>query len=86
MNTGNSVREADPRCAVTTDLSTVEALQETVEALQDSASLALSEAEIPGDEESPARTRPSFQHVRDIQELIDKLAAVTKQLREPGHS
>jgi hypothetical protein len=32
------------------------------------------------------RTPPSFQHVRDIQELIDKLDAVTRQLRAPGHS
>jgi hypothetical protein len=32
------------------------------------------------------RTPPSFQHVRDIQELIDKLDAVTRQLRDPGHS
>ena len=32
------------------------------------------------------RTPPSFQHVRDIQDLIDKLDAVTRQLRAPGHS
>jgi cell division protein FtsX len=86
MNIGNSVREADPRCAVTTDLSTVEVLQESADALQDSVGLAMSDDEIPGDEKSAVRTRPSFQHVQDIQELIDKLAAVTKQLRHPGHS
>jgi hypothetical protein len=86
MNTGNSVREADPRCAVDADLSTVEALQESVEVLQDPAGLAISGDDVPGDEEPVARTRPSFQHVRDIQELVDKLAAVNKQLRQPGHS
>jgi hypothetical protein len=81
MNTGNSVRDADPRCAVTDDLSTVDMLQEPVEALQKPANLAVS-----GDEEPAVQARPSFQHVQDIQELIDKLAAVTKQLRHPGHS
>jgi hypothetical protein len=86
MKTGNSVRDADPRCAVNADLSTMEKLHESVEALQESASLAVAGGEVPGDEESAARTRPSFQHIQDIQELIDKLAAVTKQLRHPGHS
>jgi hypothetical protein len=79
MKTGNSVREVDPRCAVTTDLPGME----SVEAMQEPASLALSGSDIPGGEK-PAR--PPFQHVKDIQELIDKLAAVTKQLHDPGHS
>lgn len=35
------------------------------------------------DGQSP-RPRPPFQHVQDIQEIIDKLAAVTKQLHRPG--
>jgi hypothetical protein len=65
MNTGNSVRDADP---------------------PECAGLAESN-EIPGDEARPVvRARPTFQPVQDIQELIDKLAAVTKQLRHPGHS
>ena len=25
-------------------------------------------------------------HVEDIQDIVDKLAAVTRKLREPGHS
>jgi len=25
-------------------------------------------------------------HVQDIQDIVDKLAAVTRKLREPGHS
>ena len=95
MNTGNSVRDADPRCAVNDDLSTaetetlqesVEALQESVEALHDSAGLAASGGEVLASEDPSVLARPSFQHVQDIQELIDKLAAVTKQLRHPGHS
>jgi hypothetical protein len=32
------------------------------------------------------RTPPSFRHVQDIQELIDKLDAVTQRLRHPRHS
>jgi hypothetical protein len=35
------------------------------------------------DQDGPA-PRPSFQHVEDIQELIDRLAAVTRKLRDPG--
>ena len=35
------------------------------------------------DDQQP-RPRPPFQHVQDIQEIIDKLAAVTKQLHRPG--
>jgi hypothetical protein len=37
------------------------------------------------DEVTAARTSVP-RNVQDIQELIDKLAAVTKQLRHPGHS
>ncbi|HEY1627730.1 MAG TPA: hypothetical protein VGG16_28470 [Streptosporangiaceae bacterium] len=81
MNTGNSVRDAGPRYAVNTDLPTVEDLQESVEALQEPADMAVA-----GDEEQAAPARPSFHHVQDIQELVDKLDAVTKQLRHPGHS
>jgi hypothetical protein len=86
MKTGNSVRDADPRYAVTAELSTVEALPDPVEGLQEPAGRAISDDDAPGDEKPAVRTVPSFQHVQDIQELIDKLAAVTKQLRHPGHS
>ena len=86
MNTGNSVRDADPRYAVPADLSAVEALQDPVEGLQESAGLTMSDDDALGDEKPVVRTRPSFQHVQDIQELIDQLAAVTNQLRHPGHS
>jgi hypothetical protein len=41
---------------------------------------------MPGDEARPPlrlRRVPNLQPVQDIQELIDKLAAVTRQLRRP---
>jgi hypothetical protein len=84
MNTGNSVRDADPRFAVNADVSTVEAFQESPGLA--ATGHAVTGNEVPDDEESTARTRPSFHHVQDIQELIDKIAAVTKQLRHPGQS
>lgn len=37
------------------------------------------------DDQSP-RPRPPFQNVQDIQEIIDKLAAVTRRLGRPGAS
>jgi hypothetical protein len=86
MNTGNSVRDADPRCAVNADLPAVEALPESVEALPESGGLAVPGDEDPADEKPATRNRPSFQPVQDIQELIDKLAAVTKLLQDPGNS
>jgi hypothetical protein len=33
-----------------------------------------------------ARSLPTQKHVQDIQDLIDKLAAVTQQLRHPSRS
>jgi hypothetical protein len=86
MNTGNSVRDADPRCAVTADLSAVDTLQESVEALQESGGPAVPGDGVSAGEKPATRTRPPFQTVQDIQELIDKLAAVTRQLRDPGNS
>jgi hypothetical protein len=71
MNTGNSVRDVDPRCA---DL---ESRLECDDVSGD---------RVARDGEPSMQLRPSFQHVEDIQELIDKLAAVTRQLRQPGHS
>jgi hypothetical protein len=53
MNIGNSVQDADPRCAVTA--------------------------------QEKALPVPSVQHVQHIQEIIDKLAAVTRQLSRPGN-
>ena len=40
----------------------------------------------PVSDDQRSQPRPPFQHVQDIQEIIDKLAAVTKQLRSPGAS
>ena len=56
MNTGNSVKDIDPRCAATD---------------QDTGML------------SPQDHDPAGP-VRDIQEIVDKLAAVNQQLRKPG--
>jgi hypothetical protein len=75
MNTGNSVQDADERCAVTAqdaDLPTLEQLP-------------IPEKQ---DEEAEVATVPRDvpRNVQELQELIDKLAAVNKQLRYPGHS
>jgi hypothetical protein len=74
MDTGNSVRDADPRCAVDAPESAAPERTEAPTGQQ---------APILG---KPARARPPFRQVQDIQELIDKLAAVTRQLRDPRHS
>lgn len=65
MNSGNSVQDADPRCAPA--VSGQDADRSTQEGQR-------------------SRLHPSPQHVQDIQEIIDKLAAVTRQLRHPGSS
>ena len=73
MNSGNSVQDPD---------------------LHSASAVPARDAELPGPEEAqqgrlsgqPSGTRAPLQHVQDIQEIIDKLAAVTKQLRHPGHS
>jgi hypothetical protein len=85
MNTGNSVRDAGPRRAANAEGS-METLQDPVAELRESADVTL-----PGDEvldagERVGQSPRSFRHIQDIQELIDKLAAVTDQLRHPGHS
>jgi hypothetical protein len=72
MNTGNSVRDVDPRCAVT-----------TADAEDGPTSQLSPEASISG---QPTQARPPRQQVQDIQEIIDKLAAVNKRLNNPGHS
>ncbi|MBV9447724.1 MAG: hypothetical protein JO345_17710 [Streptosporangiaceae bacterium] len=71
MNSGNSVQDADSRCAPAAN-----ELAETVPG-QDADQAATADR--------LSRPQPRFQHVQDIQELVDKLAAVTKQLRHPGH-
>jgi hypothetical protein len=91
MNTGNSLRDVDPRCAVDADLSAVESRQEPVGGSERLSPDNVSGDGVSGDRvardgEPSVQLRPSFQHVEDIQELIDKLAAVTRQLRQPGHS
>jgi hypothetical protein len=86
MNTGNSVRDAGPRRAANAEGS-METLQDPVAELRESADVTtLPGGEARGAGERAAQTPRSFQHIQDIQELIDKLAAVTDQLRHPGHS
>jgi hypothetical protein len=73
MNSGNSVQDSGLRCAP---------------------DVPAQDAEVPAPEEDlqargsdqPSGSRPPLRHVQDIQEIIDKLAAVTRQLRHPGHS
>jgi hypothetical protein len=66
MNSGNSVRDANPRAA--------------------SAGPGKDDADRPVSDDQSPRPGPPFQGVQDIQEIIDKLAAVTKQLRRPRPS
>lgn len=42
------------------------------------------DADLPAAEDQAPQPRPPFRHVQDIQELIDKLAAVNMRLRYPG--
>jgi hypothetical protein len=70
MNSGNSVQDPDLRCAP--------------EVPAQDAQVPVPEEALQGDSSGQSsRIRPPLQ---DIQEIIDKLAAVTKQLRHPGHS
>ncbi|HEX6524566.1 MAG TPA: hypothetical protein VF070_31865 [Streptosporangiaceae bacterium] len=71
MNSGNSVQDADSRCA-----SAADQLAGTVPS---------QDADRPATGDRLSRPQPRFQHVQDIQEIVDKLAAVTRQLRHPGH-
>lgn len=73
MNSGNSVQDSDLRCAADEPAQDAEA-SSPEEGLQGQKS------------GQSSRVRPTLQHVQDIQELIEKLAAVTRQLRHPGHS
>ena len=65
MNSGNSVQDADPRCAP---------------------AVSGQDADRSAQDGQRPRPRPSLQHIQDIQEIIDKLADVTRQLRHPGSS
>jgi len=60
---------------------------------QDDASGAIGVIEVNGDDDAadhgagqPARNLGADRPVQDIQDIIDKLAAVTQQLRRPGGS
>jgi hypothetical protein len=101
MNTGNSVQEADERGTALSDLEgglpgveadaqatgeTPAAGTGTTEAGATGATGATGAGTQSEARGVPTRTPPSFQHVRDIQDLIDQLDAVTRQLRAPGHS
>ncbi len=65
MNPGNSVQDAESRCAP--------------------AAVPGQDADQSVTDDRQSRSPTRFQHVQDIQELVDKLAAVTKQLRRSGH-
>ncbi len=71
MNSGNSVQDADSRC--------------TSAANQLAGTVPSQDADQSATDDRLSRPQPRFQHVQDIQELVDKLAAVTKQLRHPSH-
>jgi hypothetical protein len=72
MNPGNGVPDADLSCRPG----------------QDDVSTAASEADAAaGHGGGPATRSPRVQRpLQDIQDIIDKLAAVTQQLRRPGSS
>ena len=73
MNSGNSVQDPDLRSASAVSDSDADP-QVPEDGLHDRHSA------------KSSGTRSPLQHVQDIQEIVDKLAAVNKQLREPGHS
>jgi hypothetical protein len=84
MNSGNSVQDAAERRAVTAqdaDLPDLE-LHTLDKQDEDATEVVPPSVSVP---QAPVSV-PQTQNIRDIQELIDKLAAVTKQLRYPGHS
>jgi hypothetical protein len=72
MNPGNSVQVPDLHTASAVSDSDADS-QDPEDGLQDRHSA------------QPSGTRSPLQHVQDIQEIIDQLAAVTKQLRQHGH-
>jgi hypothetical protein len=82
MNSGNSVQ--DP------DLHSASAVSSSDAAAGGPGKLGTESQDPEGPQDRltgmPSGARSSLQHVQDIQEIVDKLAAVTKQLRQPGHS
>jgi hypothetical protein len=73
MNSGNSVQDSGLRGAPDVPASAVD-VPAPEEGQRDTSS------------GQPFGSRPRMQHLQDIQEIIDKLAAVTRQLRHPGNS
>ena len=73
MKSGNSVQDPELHSASAVSGSDASS-QDPEDGLQDRLS------------GQPSGARSPLQHVQDIQEIIDKLAAVTRQLRQPGHS
>jgi hypothetical protein len=80
MNSGNSVQ--DPDLHSESAVAGSDADSQGPEDLQDRLTRGSAER-VYG---QPSGARSPLQHVQDIQDIIDKLAAVTEQLRQPGHS
>ena len=72
MITGNSVQDANPACRSEPDDASLTG--------------AAADYNIPDGPGKPARTPRIHRPLQDIQDIIDKLAAVTQQLRHPGGS
>jgi hypothetical protein len=60
------------------------------DSVQDASRSEIEDGTVPGalshDDSYPARSLRTQKHLQDIQDLIDKLAAVTQQLRHPSRS
>jgi len=60
------------------------------DSVQDASRSATEDGPVPGalghDDSHQARSLRAQRHLQDIQDLIDKLAAVTQQLRHPSRS
>ena len=95
MNSGNSVQD-ESRCAPAAGrgAGTAERLEGTAgrgavtagRAAGAAGAVPSQDADQSGTDDRQSRPRPRFQHVQDIQELVDQLAAVTKQLSQTRHS
>jgi len=73
MNSGNSVQDSGLRCAPDVPAPAVDVPDQEEDQRVSSSS-------------EPFGSRLRLQHVQDIQEIIDKLAAVTRQLSHPSNS
>jgi hypothetical protein len=92
MNSGNSVQD-ESRCASPAGrgAGTAERLAGTASRGAGSAgrtagAMPSQDADQSVTDDRQSRPRPRFQPVQDIQELVDQLAAVTKQLSQSRHS